>query len=378
MECKISGAPPENDCNTNVQHSAVDSWQVSAPEVKSLPLRSSAPARQNRSSQDEMVMKSAREEHAHKHTTVARHEFRSNADNRIHITVSSSMDKSRVIRKPSREDIALQIKELQILLREKEEDLERRERQHAKELHQREEQIKKLSKENHKLEREKWELLKRARDAAERSLHLRTQLNMREGTYRGVQGELDRTKDELLSVKSANTSLRALLSDLRAPRASVDVGIQVEISGTLRRNRSMELAFAQGELSQEQDNGFERFVEYRHSTSTLGDAWPDYRSARASSVASFDSSTFDPDSRGTTPVSHSMTPQPPRSVPSTPQPGEKSRKERKKKTPLFGRLRRSAGKGGSVNNVGELPVDICSIYSHADFLCKAVMGLANI
>lgn len=309
-----------------------------------------------------MVTKSTSEEHGHKHTTVARHEFRSKTD-KIQITVSSSMDKSRVIRKPSREDLTLQIKDLQIRLREKEEDIERRGRQHARELHQREEQIKKLSKENHKLEREKWELLKRARDAAERSLHLRTQLNMKEGTYRGVQGELERTKDELLSVKSANTSLRALLSDLRAPRASVDVGIQVEISSTLRRNRSMELAFAQGDLSQEQDNGFERFVEYRHSTGALGDAWPDHRSSRAISVTSFDSSTFDPDSRGTTPVSHSMTPQPmtpqpPRSIPSTPQPGEKSRKERKKKAPLFGRLRRSAGKGGSVNNVGESSADV--------------------
>ena len=331
---KVSETGLESDVNMSTQDVTADSLQVSAPEVKSLPVRN-IPGKQNKQPQD---IKSTKDEH--KHTSVARHEFRSKADSKIQITVSSSVDKSRTLPKSPREDHSVHVRELQKQLREKEEELARTKLRCTKELHQREEQIKKLAKEGHKLEREKWELLKRARDGAERSLHLRTQLDMKEGTFRSMQGELERTRDELLSVKSANTSLRALLNDLRAPKASVDVGIQVSSpGGTLRRNHSIELAFTQGGLSQEQDTGTERPMEYRLSTSTLGDASRE----RSVSVASMTSSTIDFESRETTPIPGYM----------TPQPGEKHKKERKKKGPLFGKLRRSIGKGGSTTSVGE-------------------------
>lgn len=327
---RVSDTALEDDVNTSTQDFTADSLQVSAPEVKSLPVRNN-PGKQNKPAQD---VKSTQQ------TTVARHEFRSKTDGRIQITVSSSVDKSRTLPKSPREDVPVQIRELQKQLKEKEEELVRTKQKYSKELHQRDEQIKKLSKEGHKLEREKWELLKRARDGAERSLHLRTQLDMKEGTFRSIQGELDRTRDELMSVKSANTSLRALLNDLRAPKASVDVGIQVSSpGGTLRRNHSIELAFTQGGLSQEQDSGTERLAEHRLSSSMLGDASRE----RSVSVASMNSSTFDFESRETTPIPGYM----------TPQPGEKNKKERKRKGPLFGKLRRSMGKGGSTTSVGE-------------------------
>jgi hypothetical protein len=177
------------------------------------------------------------------------------------------------------ESVTLLIKQLQIQLREKEEDVGRLQRQKERELRERDDKVKKLTREAKKVEREKWELLKRARDAAERSLHLRTQLDTKEGTLRSIQGELDRTRDELVSVKSANTSLRALLSDLRASRPSTEVGVQTDanVGSTLRRNRSIELAFNNGEMSQDQerDDGFDSTADVRMSSSSLGLHWPD-------------------------------------------------------------------------------------------------------
>ena len=165
------------------------------------------------------------------------------------------------------------VEELVKQINDKDSELVRLHHQREKDIKERDERIKKLSREAKKVERDKWELLKRARDGAERSLHLRTQLDMKEGALRSLQGELDRTKDELVSVKSANTSLRALLSDLRAGRASTEVGVQVELigGGTLRRNRSIELAYSG--LSQEQDPMFDRSMDHRMSSSSLN--WPD-------------------------------------------------------------------------------------------------------
>ena len=207
--------------------------------------------------------------------------------------------------------------------------------QHERALREKEEQLRKVGKENGRLEREKWELLRRARDAAERSLHLRTQLDMKESSLRAAHAELERARDELISVKSANTSLRALLSDLRAPRSSVDVGVQVELGVPLRRNPSIEIALDQG-LAAEEDGeggGFDRASQARTSSSTLGEVWPEHFE-RAPSVSSISEL-----SRDATPTLLSG--------PS----GE--RRSKRKKIPIFGRMRRSSGKRGSVNSIGE-------------------------
>eukprot|EP00731_Ephydatia_muelleri_P015545 Em0008g1265a len=114
------------------------------------------------------------------------------------------------------------------------------------ELKEREEQITKLTKDNNRLEREKWELLRRARDAAERMLGIRMQLEMKEGLLKSTQAELTHTLDELSSVKSSNTGLRTLLAELRASRSGVDEEVQVNMGGPLQRNRSIEMALNQG------------------------------------------------------------------------------------------------------------------------------------
>lgn len=204
-----------------------------------------------------------------------------------------------------------------------------------RELRERDEQLKKMSKENHRLEREKWELLRRARDAAERSLSLRTQLDMKEGALRAVQSELERARNELLSVKSANSSLRALLSDLRAPRSSVDVGVQVEPDGAFRCSPGFETTPNPAGMDEADGGGgeFERGSQTRVSTSTMGDGWSD----RLDWTSGVDTSSYSELSRDNTPMP-------------TPT-GE--RRSKKKKTSVFGRMRRSTGKRGSITNMGK-------------------------
>ena len=248
----------------STKDTSAESFQLSTPEVKSVPVKPST--KHNRSPIPDVAVKPQRDDH--RHSAIAKHELRSAPESKIHITVSSSVDKSH-----RHSELSSLVMELQAQLREKEEDMKVLQRRHDREAKEKDEHIKKMSKENHRLEREKWELLKRARDAAERSLHLRTQLDLKEGSFRAAQVELERSRDELVSVKSANTSLRSLLSDLRAPRSSVDMAVQVDLGGgTLRRNRSIELALTQG-LSEDIDSGVERSGEFRMSSSTIGETW---------------------------------------------------------------------------------------------------------
>ena len=232
--------------------------ELSAPEVKSIPKKV---RRKSSSSKDgsPTVAKGSPSKRRHSRT---------HSESKIQITVSSTMKMGELIEsknsktsdvgKTVDEKIMSMLKDLQAKLVEKDEEISKLNERCAKILHEKNEQIKKHAKDTKKIEREKWELLKRARDAAERALHLRTQLDMKEGSIRGTQSELDRTKDELFSVKSANTSLRALLGELRTPpKTGVDASVQVDLGGaTLKRNKSMELAFTHGGLSQEQqENG---------------------------------------------------------------------------------------------------------------------------
>lgn len=336
-EPSIRGRPRES--LPGPQEMSTISEEMSIPEVKSLPVKA-APAKYSRSPVHDQGSRSSKNESRNAGLT---YENLSKSDNRIHITVASSVDKSQVGRHSTRQsysynELTSRVRELQVQMREKEDELERQRRRHEEELRKREEKLKKLLKDNNRLEREKWELLKRARDAAERSLHLRTHLDIKEGTLRGTKIELDRARDELMSVKSANTSLRALLSDLRQSKSSVDVGVQADFGGTLRRNRSIELAMTHG-LSEEHDSGFERSTEFRMSSSTIGETWSE-RWERETSVAS---SLFDEESRETTPV---PTPQPGSGTPSL-------NRSKRKKSALFGRIRKSSGKRGSMTSVGE-------------------------
>ncbi|CAI8024130.1 Kazrin-A [Geodia barretti] len=256
------------------------------------------------------------------------------------------------------QELALAVKELQLQLREKEEEMGRQRRTAEREAREREEQVDRLEREAQRWEKEKWELLKRARDGAERALHLQTQLGVKETQLRSLQADLGRTRDEMMSVKSANTSLRALLSELRAPKPTKEVGVQASLGpGTLRRNTSMELAVQ--ELPRPSSSDMERGVDFRASTtnldrgvnhrisncSAMSEGWSMTQGAwdrsserwgREQSVTSVTSSVYERGSREGTP---------------TQSPNSSQRGKKKKRGPLFGKLRKSAGKRGSTPTI---------------------------
>ena len=287
---------------------------------------------------------------------------------RIHITVSSSaIDKSggsagnvgarHVLRELKETPSSTSSQDELSALHAAEQELQALRKKHREELKEKDEQIKKLMKANNRLEREKWELLKRARDAAERSLNLRTQVEVRDSSLRTAQLELERKSDELTSVKSANSSLRALLTELRAPLSSKDVGIQVNLTGTLQRNRSIELALSEGATATDApgEASFinERYSEFRLSTSTLGESicGDIGRHERATSI---DSTNIDPGPFFSQPHSHSHG-------------GEH---HKKKKVPaIISKLRRAANKRGSSSSIGEC---ICTYpSSNGAFACMS-------
>lgn len=241
------------------------------------------------------------------------------------------------------ESVKAMVEELHREVREREEELVRVYCQREQENKEKEDCIKKLSREAKRVERDKWELLKRARDGAERSLHLRTLLDMKEGALHSIKGELTRTQDELVSVKSANTSLRALLAKLREAKACTDVAVQVDlIGGSMCRNHSMDLVYCKG-LSQEQGDMLERTINYQ-STNSLN--W-------AEKMGYMDSINFTDDARDITPTpgqvvenSQSLRSQVPR-------------KSRKKGT-IFSKMMKSGGmKRGSKNHVGSTGKCVC-------------------
>lgn len=342
------------------------STEASEPEIKSIPLQSCRTTSKHGSQRTHQGRKNSKNSEVVKPEDEAAacdtpNKSGPRSPNKL---VTSSMDKpgtgtdSEVVKMADKqlslesvglegvgESVALLIKGLQIKFREKEEDMARLQRQKERELKERDEKLKNLTREAKKIEKDKWELLKRARDAAERSLHLRTQLDIKEGSLRSVQGELDRTRDELVSVKSANTSLRALLSDLRGSRPSTaDVSVQVEpelISGSLRRNRSIELAFTQGGLSQEQESGggIERTADNRMSSSSLGLHWQE-RWER--DVISVDSASLQDEGRDTPLLMGGG---------SQPLGSRESRRSRKKGALLSRMMRSSGGKRGSRTSI---------------------------
>lgn len=145
----------------------------------------------------------------------------------------------------ARSEMLLLIDELKDQLREKENDvLILQERMHV-EVKVREDRIKKLTRQNARSEKEKWDLLKKARDAAERSVHVKTKLDLSDNQLRSAKAELDRVNDELASVKAANKSLRLMVSDLKGRDNLISRGTQTE--QPTRNNSSFETVFSDAE-----------------------------------------------------------------------------------------------------------------------------------
>ena len=165
-------------------------------------------------------------------------------------------------------------------LRKKNEEVAvQQERMHM-ELKLREERIKKLSRQNARLEREKWDLLKKAREATERSMNLKTKMDLQDVQLRSSTTELDRMNNELSSVKSANNSLRLMIRDLKTKIHTTNRASQTEIS----------LSATKTDAETQTENGYGgHYSEFRVSQD-----WTDRLSVTSSQF----------DSRDVTPVPH--------------------------------------------------------------------------
>lgn len=353
---------PQKECISQQSHNKASAAGL---ETKSIPVKSFS----NRHNRSHLIKQRGGEQTQESHSKQASNIRPSKSESKIHITVSSTVDLSRIADQDktgektlpvptemeTKASLQLVVKDLQAQLREKSEAFDEMQQQNEKIVYEKDEEIKRLVKESHKMEREKWELLKRARDAAERALHLRTQLDTKDTTLRSFQSELEHKRAELTSVKSANTSLRALINDLRthSKPSTVDVAVQAEmIGGSLRRNRSMELAFTQGGLSQEQEVApFDR-SSVRLSSSTMGEPWGE----RAGWEKEAESSSLFEEGREQSSSSLPLGSVSQPDGPTTSGSGRRSGR-RLKKPAIFGKMKRSSGKRGSISSVDglELP-----------------------
>ena len=195
----------------------------------------------------------------------------------------------------------------------------------------REDRIKKLMRQHARSEKEKWDLLKKARETAERSVHMRTKLDLNDNQLRSTVVELERVNDELSSVKAANKSLRLMVTDLKNKEAMVvDNETQTELWSTSVSSSEMLLSDAETQTATSEGG------------SGLGDSIhvPDYEDWE--DMLSITSSQYD--SRDVTPIN---TPKLERG---------KGRRSMKK---LLNRFRRtgSAGKQHSTSNLTKSTVE---------------------
>lgn len=107
-------------------------------------------------------------------------------------------DKKRL--KAEKSDLLQQMKQLYAALQEKEADVKDFVTTYEARMREFEESVHELQAEKEESEREKWEILRRARDSAERSVSLRTQLDIKETALQAAEGEVVRLRRQLSDV----------------------------------------------------------------------------------------------------------------------------------------------------------------------------------
>ncbi|XP_041377484.1 kazrin-like isoform X2 [Gigantopelta aegis] len=93
-------------------------------------------------------------------------------------------------------DLLNQMKQLYTTLEEKEAELRDFIRNYEIRMHESNESLKQLAMEKEESEREKWEIIKKAREAAERAVILRSQLDAKDQTIKKLEAELTELKDK--------------------------------------------------------------------------------------------------------------------------------------------------------------------------------------
>ena len=109
--------------------------------------------------------------------------------------VAVKADKKRL--KAEKTDLLQQMKQLYAALQEKEADVKDFVSTYEARMQEFEESVHQLQAEKEESEREKWEILRRARDSAERSVSLRTQLDIKETALQAAEDELARLRRQV-------------------------------------------------------------------------------------------------------------------------------------------------------------------------------------
>ncbi|XP_019637691.1 PREDICTED: kazrin-like isoform X8 [Branchiostoma belcheri] len=109
----------------------------------------------------------------------------------------AAMKADRKRLKAEKVDLLNQMKQLYGTLEDKEDELREFIRNYEMRMRESDESIKQLILEKEGSEKEKWEILKKARDSAERSVFLRQQLDQKEGLIKKLETELSQTRLQL-------------------------------------------------------------------------------------------------------------------------------------------------------------------------------------
>ncbi|XP_070206857.1 kazrin-like isoform X2 [Littorina saxatilis] len=108
-----------------------------------------------------------------------------------------AMKSDRKRLKSEKVDLLHQMKQLYVTLEDKESELRDFIRNYEQRVQESDESIKQLAMEKEESEREKWDIIRRARESAERSMLLRSQLDTREQTIAELQEEIAKLKEQL-------------------------------------------------------------------------------------------------------------------------------------------------------------------------------------
>ncbi|KAK7471431.1 hypothetical protein BaRGS_00035919, partial [Batillaria attramentaria] len=108
-----------------------------------------------------------------------------------------AMKSDRKRLKAEKVELLHQMKQLYVTLEDKESELRDFIRNYEQRVQESDESIKQLAMEKEESEREKWEIIKKARESAERAVVLRTQLDAKEQTIAELQDEIAKLKEQL-------------------------------------------------------------------------------------------------------------------------------------------------------------------------------------
>ncbi|XP_071805431.1 kazrin-like [Asterias amurensis] len=129
----------------------------------------------------------------------------------------TAMKSDRKRLKGDKVDLLNQMKQLYCTLEAKEEEMRDFIRNYEQRVSESDESLRKVIAEKEDVEKDRWEILKRAREAAERSVSLREQLDQREKENEWLEAELEKLKQQLTTERRSHHLTASDSSDGRHP-----------------------------------------------------------------------------------------------------------------------------------------------------------------